>query len=623
MIENALVVDLNLERQLGSQIGGLSFFSHTLINLESAGMKHIVVVTKDLSGEFMFAWKGLCKSATLTFHTLGRNWKGTEAEAYIEGMKKLRKAVNGEKIDDDGLLEDDAELTTSESTATSNGDVAKAMKSTGEKIEDSSNVGVPFLVICENHIHDPSLIKMLASLEPSEDDSDAACLVEEDVIGMVGVNEQTVYAGWPVLKASHVTSIGTGLPAYNGIFAGAVAFFPSTPSQLWGGKGTGNNNGNQNNTLVDVLASLASMNRLRLVKNTRAKIWLSGQSRASIEFSRKQLGHVGKRHRLTTGQIVELLRTPSDGKSLDPRHKSVNEEVDMAEQSDLRRKLSSQTSELPQKRVNNEDEVDGDQVNEDNIDDDDDDQTITTEDENNSEWSEFTVSKWRSAVFTTKSFFQQLYKDTHAYIVDQIKTLGGPEGVCIIEVGCGTGETLIPLHEYAQYCIGVDINPLFIEYCRKENAHENVSFVYGDATKLQDLLTQDATVSKWVADDIKKIVICTGNTIGIIPEFLRNDIYISMANLAGTNGVGIVVYWNGDHFPEAVEKFYGANPQLCGAFDVGKHVNFEKCTLQTPTGYSTKWTTSQEALQLMKNIHLNSLEVVEQGRGVLSMFKKK
>eukprot|EP00056_Hartaetosiga_gracilis_P010516 m.155835 g.155835 ORF g.155835 m.155835 type:complete len:676 (-) comp13330_c0_seq2:2739-4766(-) len=674
MIENALVVDLQLERQLGSQIGGLSFFSHTLINLEAAGIKNVIVVTRELSGEFIFAWKGLCQKMNIEFVKLGRGWTGTEAAAYVKGMKRLKKV-----LDSDGkpnVLEKD--------------DVENAVASNEEGGELQSSkmdgaVGVPFLVICENHIHDPSLVKMLADYNPPEDDCDVACLVEEDVIGMVGVNERTVYAGWPMLHDSHITSIGTGLPAYNGIFAGAAVFFPSTSPSVWlegeekdeqsqttaaeedeiqdrGGEieeeaneeqfqskqknKTKKCNGKRSRSkskntrsLINVLSTLALNGRVRLIKNANEKIWLSGQSQESIEFSRKRLDSVGKKHKLTTGQIVELLRTSSskmgindaDGATLqlsnqkpDPRHTSVDEEKEKRERDDLRRKLSSNGPTIDHNsplQSPKPQEKSGAEVNDD--DDDDDTDTITTEDDNNSEWSEFTVSKWRSAVFTTKSFFQQLYQDTHSYIVDQINALGGLENVCVIEVGCGTGETIIPLHEHAKYCIGVDINPLFIEYCRKENEHDNVAFVYGDATKLDSLLTRHAVVSSWVGNGMKKLVICTGNTIGIIPEFLRDDIYKSMAKIAGADGRCVVVYWNGDHFAGAVENFYGKNPQLCGTFDIDKHVNFEKCTLQTPTGYSTKWTRVDEARKLMKGLGLESINVAAKEKGVMALFRVK
>ena len=94
-----------------------------------------------------------------------------------------------------------------------------------------------------------------------------------------------------------------------------------------------------------------------------------------------------------------------------------------------------------------------------------------------------------------QSFFNQLYEDTTEFLGKYIDQLGGEESVCLIEVrllclallclalkprlrrlrqqlmlgvvivfslscqvGCGTGEALVPLYDRAKYCIGVEIN---------------------------------------------------------------------------------------------------------------------------------------------------------------------
>ena len=37
-----------------------------------------------------------------------------------------------------------------------------------------------------------------------------------------------------------------------------------------------------------------------------------------------------------------------------------------------------------------------------------------------------------------------------------------------------------------------------------------------------------------------------------------------MAELAGPDGVAVMVYWNGNKFGDAVQHFYHANPQVEG-----------------------------------------------------------
>ena len=51
-----------------------------------------------------------------------------------------------------------------------------------------------------------------------------------------------------------------------------------------------------------------------------------------------------------------------------------------------------------------------------------------------SEWAEFSVAKWRSAMFTARSFFLQLFEDTTQFIGDLCERRGGASDVLLIEV---------------------------------------------------------------------------------------------------------------------------------------------------------------------------------------------
>ena len=88
------------------------------------------------------------------------------------------------------------------------------------------------------------------------------------------------------------------------------------------------------------------------------------------------------------------------------------------------------------------------------------------------EWAEFSVAKWRSAMFTARSFFLQLFDDTTDFIAELCEKRGGDKKVLLIEIGCGTGEALCPLAKHCQYMIGIDVNPLFIDFC-KDNCPED------------------------------------------------------------------------------------------------------------------------------------------------------
>jgi hypothetical protein len=62
-----------------------------------------------------------------------------------------------------------------------------------------------------------------------------------------------------------------------------------------------------------------------------------------------------------------------------------------------------------------------------------------------------------------------------------------------------------------------------------------------------------------------------------------------MAELAGPEGVAIMIYWNAKWFGDATQNFYHKNPDLCGKF-TGDCIDLEKVVLTTPSGYTTHWT---------------------------------
>ena len=78
----------------------------------------------------------------------------------------------------------------------------------------------------------------------------------------------------------------------------------------------------------------------------------------------------------------------------------------------------------------------------------------------------------------------------------------------------------------------------------------------------------------------KKVVICVGNTIGIMPPEVKVNVYDQMMRVGGTDGAFVIVYWNGNKFGEACQNFYSKNPQLCGEFK-GDSIDISTCTLVT------------------------------------------
>jgi SAM-dependent methyltransferase len=237
------------------------------------------------------------------------------------------------------------------------------------------------------------------------------------------------------------------------------------------------------------------------------------------------------------------------------------------------------------------------------------------------EWAEFSVAKWRSAVYTAKSFFEELFVDTTDFIGKLCDELGGNSeaGPLLVEVGCGTGEALGSLFDRAAFSCGMDFNPQFIEFCEEHvprRHQDHVKHLVGDAQELNALLERSLP-AKWTDASRPKIVMCVGNTVGIMPAEVRKNVFQQMKQMAGRDGYMVVVYWNGNTFGEAVQHFYHKNPQLCGPF-TGDCIDLDTCTLTTPSGYCTHWTTPEEARMVFENdIGAEVTHLEERGRGVL------
>merc|ERR1711957_361849 len=170
----------------------------------------------------------------------------------------------------------------------------------------------------------------------------------------------------------------------------------------------------------------------------------------------------------------------------------------------------------------------------------------------------------------------------------------------LIEVGCGTGEALQPLFSRARYTCGMDFNPHFINYCKSEVPQQHrgsVRHFQGDAQEL-DCLLKSELPAEWSVEGRKKIAICVGNTIGIMPPAVRQNVYRKMKEIVGRDGYFVIVYWNG--------KF------------TGDCIDLDTCTLTTPGGYCTHWTKPEEARAIFEEeIDAEIVQIVEKGNGVL------
>jgi len=231
-------------------------------------------------------------------------------------------------------------------------------------------------------------------------------------------------------------------------------------------------------------------------------------------------------------------------------------------------------------------------------------------------------------VYTNQTYFGQLISDTTEFvksIAEHIKLSG--RSVSFVEVGCGTGEFVRAVGDDFRAVVGVDFNQEFIDFCNDHVPPRSKSkshYLQGDACELENLLKQEfpQTVKEgkqfW---DGTRVVACVGNTIGIIPEELRPKVYQQMADVAGEDGVLIMVYWNARWFGDALLNFYHANPNLCGEFE-GDSIDFKSTTLTTPMKYKTKWTSVDEARDIIEGMGMEIISIREKGKGVFIAARK-
>ena len=231
---------------------------------------------------------------------------------------------------------------------------------------------------------------------------------------------------------------------------------------------------------------------------------------------------------------------------------------------------------------------------------------ITTEKEKDTErqvWEFMTPWAWYNSISEKNSIFLETYDATRCQVIDTA-TKGNYD--VIVEVGCGTGDiigqmsTVIPRY-------GLDINEEFILFCCEQHSHTNMDFRVVDALHLVEWWKSQGLDTKFH----KPLVIYTSNTINIMPKHIRGVVVNQMLALAGSDGLCMISYWNGNFFSYAVMEYYKKNVPLCGEFDINKHVDWENRKLVTPANYSTEWIILKNIHQLLESIGINAPKLLK------------
>lgn len=233
-------------------------------------------------------------------------------------------------------------------------------------------------------------------------------------------------------------------------------------------------------------------------------------------------------------------------------------------------------------------------------------------------WEQMTPAHWHESVAKKESIFRETYEETRRQIAE-MAVHGNHD--CIIEVGSGTGDIVGRLDHDAPAEIadalsqiprfGLDINPDFVKFSQNQhNVDGRCTFLVQDVTVMVDEF--------WLPNGYDQqfsspLVVCVNNTLNIMPESLRGATVAQMLAIAGDDGRCGVSYWNGNFFSHAVMNYYKKNSNLCGKFEVSKHVNWETRSLLTPTQYSTTWHYPTEVQQILRSFDVDVDVITEDG----------
>mmetsp|Transcript_9573 Transcript_9573/g.18050 ORF Transcript_9573/g.18050 Transcript_9573/m.18050 type:complete len:614 (+) Transcript_9573:319-2160(+) len=253
-------------------------------------------------------------------------------------------------------------------------------------------------------------------------------------------------------------------------------------------------------------------------------------------------------------------------------------------------------------------------------------------------WEKFDVNKWRSAMFTTRGYFKQLYADTPRFVREVVEAhqekacpAGGKKlPVRLIEVGSGTGEFLFSMvNEKAKdideplidSVIGIEFNAKFVGFCNERKsadfADDDIHFVLGDAQDLVEVV-QSSSFAHQPGKELL-VLACVNNTFGIMPNEVRERVYkeiVKLMQLDPENIILVAGYWDGNHFGNSIQHFYGDNPTLCGDLK-NAQIDWGNNTMTTTSGYTTRWTSPEQAYDKMLELGLKCSRIEARSRGVL------
>ena len=163
----------------------------------------------------------------------------------------------------------------------------------------------------------------------------------------------------------------------------------------------------------------------------------------------------------------------------------------------------------------------------------------------------------------------------------------------IIDMGAGTGRVVFALdkklHNSNVQFYGVEISESMLNYANKKKYnHERSSKV--------EFLKYDLTNSnlfKYFNLNKTNIVMCSYNTLGVIPFDKRQKFIDNMKTIAGEKGLTILTAFNGDNFTFVAPKLYNSMIPMIRQIE-NDSFDEKNRIFQNSLGFHSQWFTKNE-----------------------------
>ena len=180
----------------------------------------------------------------------------------------------------------------------------------------------------------------------------------------------------------------------------------------------------------------------------------------------------------------------------------------------------------------------------------------------------------------------------------------------IIDMGAGTGRVVFALdkklHNDSIEFFGVENSDSMLTFANDKNINHDgvskISFLKYDLT--------DSNLPKYFQSKDANIVMCSYNTLGVVPFDKRQKFIDNMKIIAGKNGLVVLTMFNGDDFGFVAPKLYHSMIPMIKQID-GDSFDEENRVFHNSLGFRSQWFTKNEIKSMLNtNIDPNPIDVV-------------